>query len=371
MPRPAPSSSCGQGRSICWPRSPTAKAGARRTVHRLRAGRGGDRRQPCRPCAARPDARRLHRSGTADLTAHVAVRRLAHKVRSRAGARGPRPHHQAEFLGGLGAPERAARPLGQRHAGQGRTTSRRRCQRLMPPTGMGQLFKVLADRRADPPPPPPFGLGTTACSSRLRHRGPEAAAGIRHGFFTRHGGVSPASTPHSTAARLGTTSDRRAENRGRVASSHLRREGLATAYQIHSTDRRRGDALGRGERPRADAMVTARRRAVAVGVLAADCAPVLFADPVARVVAAAHAGWRGAWTGCWRRRSRPWGACPPVAGGFRAAVGPCISGRLLRGGDPNSSRSSWAKDASSRPDSGGPPPGPGRTFDLPACILLG
>ncbi|KAB2941425.1 MAG: peptidoglycan editing factor PgeF [Hyphomicrobium sp.] len=120
--------------------------------------------------------------------------------------------------------------------------------------------------------------------------------GIRHGFFTRLGGVSQGlyaslnCGPGSADVPANV-----AENRGRVAR-HLggRHPDVATIYQVHS-----GDAVAltgpvaADARPKADGIV-ARTPGLVIGVLTADCAPVLFADPEARIVGAAHAGWRGA-----------------------------------------------------------------------------
>jgi YfiH family protein len=148
--------------------------------------------------------------------------------------------------------------------------------------------------------------------------------GIAHGFFTRHGGVSLGGYA-SLNCGLGSKDDPAAvhENRGRIAA-FLTVPDLLTAHQVHSATAVVADrAWSRAERPRADAIVTATR-GLAVGVLTADCAPVLFADPEAGVVAAAHAGWRGAFGGVIESAL----AAMEKLGGrrerVRAAVGPCI-----------------------------------------------
>ena len=117
---------------------------------------------------------------------------------------------------------------------------------------------------------------------------------IRHGFFTRSGGVS-----QGVYATLngGTGSDdspdKVVENRARMAAAlGVTPERLLTAYQVHSPDVVTVDAPWH-VRPRADALVTRTPR-LAVGVSTADCGPLLFADAEAGVVGAAHAGWRGA-----------------------------------------------------------------------------
>ena len=145
-----------------------------------------------------------------------------------------------------------------------------------------------------------------------------------HGFFTRHGGVSLGGYA-SLNCGLGSQDAPAAvhENRARVAR-FLTAEGLITAHQVHSATAVVAEhAWSLEERPRADAIVTATP-GLAVGVLTADCAPVLFADPEARVVAAAHAGWRGAFGGVIESTL----ATIERLGGRRervhAAVGPCI-----------------------------------------------
>jgi polyphenol oxidase len=149
-------------------------------------------------------------------------------------------------------------------------------------------------------------------------------AGAAHGFFTRRGGVS-AGGYASLNCGLGSKDDPAAvqENRARV-TARLGAEALITAHQIHSASAVIAAAPWRAEeRPRADAIVTATP-GLAIAVLTADCAPVLFADPAARIVAAAHAGWRGALTGVIEATL----ATMETLGGHRkrvrAAVGPSI-----------------------------------------------
>jgi YfiH family protein len=151
-----------------------------------------------------------------------------------------------------------------------------------------------------------------------------ALPGIAHGFFTRKGGVSrgiyaslncgPGSGDEAAAVR---------ENRARVAG-HLAAGDLVTAHQVHGTSavvvERPWPA---GGRPHADALVTATR-GLALGVLTADCAPVLLAEPAAGVAAAVHAGWRGALAGILEAAIDAMvglGARRPL---IRAAVGPTI-----------------------------------------------
>jgi polyphenol oxidase len=123
--------------------------------------------------------------------------------------------------------------------------------------------------------------------------------GIRHGFFTRQGGVSGglyASLNGGLGSHDG--ADNVAQNRARMAAAlGVTPDRLLTAHQIHSPDAVVADeAWPAHARPRADAIVTRTPR-LAIGVSTADCGPILLADPVARVIGAAHAGWRGALTG--------------------------------------------------------------------------
>jgi YfiH family protein len=150
------------------------------------------------------------------------------------------------------------------------------------------------------------------------------AGGIAHGFFTRHGGVS---TGIYTSLNCGIGSKDAAaavaENRRRVVQ-HLGARDLVSAYQVHGVTALTVSAGWPGEaRPRADAMVTATR-GLALGVLTADCAPVLFADPHAGVVGAAHAGWRGALAGILEAAIAAMEGLGAERARIQAAVGPCI-----------------------------------------------
>src|SRR5579885_2215642 len=133
----------------------------------------------------------------------------------------------------------------------------------------------------------------------LRAKSLSRHARLRHGFFTRQGGVSQgvyATLNGGTGSK--DAPDRIAENRARMAAAlGVEPSHLVTAYQVHSPDVVVAEEPWTHEsRPRADAIVTRRAR-LAVGVSTADCGPVLFADAEAGVVGAAHAGWRGALTG--------------------------------------------------------------------------
>jgi YfiH family protein len=122
---------------------------------------------------------------------------------------------------------------------------------------------------------------------------------LRHAFFSRDGGVSEGIYAGLNGG-IGSNDDpaKVAENRRRMAQ-HLGvpREHLLTAFQIHSPDVAVASApWDTASRPRADAIIT-RTEGLAIGITAADCGPILLVDPNARVIGAAHAGWKGALTG--------------------------------------------------------------------------
>jgi polyphenol oxidase len=150
---------------------------------------------------------------------------------------------------------------------------------------------------------------------------------IRHAFFTRRGGVSEGMFA-SLNCGFGSADDpdRVTRNRGIAAGRlGLAEDRLVTCYQVHSATVVTVDEPWRREQsPRADGMVTTRP-GIALGVLAADCAPVLFADFAAGVIGAAHGGWRGALTGVLEAtaaRMAELGASPAR---IRAGIGPCIA----------------------------------------------
>jgi YfiH family protein len=151
--------------------------------------------------------------------------------------------------------------------------------------------------------------------------------GIAHGFFTRRGGVSEGIYA-SLNCGVGSkdSPDAVQENRARVAR-HLGARRLVSAWQVHGTTAVVMDdgspAERPDERPRADALVTATR-GLALGVLTADCAPILLADARAGVVGAAHAGWRGALAGIAEATLDAMEGLGAARRHIRAAVGPCI-----------------------------------------------
>jgi hypothetical protein len=153
-----------------------------------------------------------------------------------------------------------------------------------------------------------------------------AAAGIRHGYFTRTGGVSEGIY---RGLNTGTGSDddqaHVAENRRRVAAwMGVPVDRLLTAYQVHSPDALVVREPFAGDRPRVDALVT-DRPGLAIGASSADCGPVLFADPEARVIGAAHAGWKGAFTGVLENTIAAMERLGAKRENITAALGPAIS----------------------------------------------
>lgn len=153
----------------------------------------------------------------------------------------------------------------------------------------------------------------------------DSLAPLRHGFFTRRGGASsgvfsglncgPGSSDQSEIVMI---------NRARVARAmEVAPENLVTLHQVHSAQVVHATAP-LTDRPRADAMVTATP-GLALGVLTADCQPVLLADARARVVGAAHAGWRGALDGVLEATVAAMEGLGATRARITAVIGPSIS----------------------------------------------
>ena len=158
-------------------------------------------------------------------------------------------------------------------------------------------------------------------------------AGTRHGFFTRRGG---ASSGIYAGLNCGSgSSDQReavAMNRARVAAAlDLPPERLLSLHQIHSAEVVVAGPEGWTDPPRADAAVTTAPD-IALGILTADCAPVLFHDRRAGVIGAAHAGWRGALDGVIEATVRAMETLGASPASIHAAVGPTISQRAYEVG---------------------------------------
>src|SRR5216683_3359527 len=194
--------------------------------------------------------------------------------------------------------------------------------------------------------------------------------GIRHAFFTRQGGVSRGLFD-SLNCGFGSRDDpARVEENRAIAAAQLALpvERLVTCHQIHGT------AIVTVERPwpraanpRADGMVTAVP-GIALGVLAADCAPVLFADPEARVIGAAHAGWRGAVHGIVDATVEAMTRQGARRERLRAVIGPCIGGASYEVGAEFRER--FLADGASNADLFQAASRSGHfLFDLPAYVL--
>ena len=193
-------------------------------------------------------------------------------------------------------------------------------------------------------------------------------AAVPHGFLGRRGGVSAGELAGlNVGYGSGDDRDAIAENRARAIAAVLPGAELATVHQIHSANVVMVEKpWAYKERPHADAMVT-DRPGLLLGILTADCAPVLLADAEAGVVGAAHAGWRGALAGV---TDSVIGAMEDLGARrerIAAAVGPCIAqasyqvdetfrGRFL-GLDPASDRH-FAEGPEGRPH-----------FDLEAYVV--
>ena len=146
--------------------------------------------------------------------------------------------------------------------------------------------------------------------------------GIRHAFFTRRGGVSQG-LYESLNVGAGSKDDPIAVAENRRRAAHFLGGELVTAYQVHSATAFGVSGPWPGGPPEGDAVVTATP-GVVVGALAADCAPILMADAEARVVAAAHAGWKGALTGIAEAAIERMEAFGAQRSRIVAAIGPCI-----------------------------------------------
>jgi polyphenol oxidase len=149
---------------------------------------------------------------------------------------------------------------------------------------------------------------------------------IRHGFFTREGGVS-GGLYNSLNCGFGSADapENVAENRGRVLQSLKISDGqLLTCYQVHSAKAITvNEAWSFDNAPEADGMAT-NKPGLVLSILTADCTPVLFADDQAGVIGAAHAGWQGAFTGILEATIAEMVDLGASYGGIKAAIGPSI-----------------------------------------------
>ncbi len=153
-----------------------------------------------------------------------------------------------------------------------------------------------------------------------------AIPGLRHAFFNRNGGVSDGIYGGLNGG-LGSNDDPAnvRENRRRMAEQMgVKPEHFLSAHQVHSPDAVVATGPWQGpSRPKADAIVT-RSEGLAIGVTAADCGPILLVDPNARVIGAAHAGWKGALTGILESTIDAMEKLGAERSGMVAAIGPLI-----------------------------------------------
>ncbi|HWF00471.1 MAG TPA: polyphenol oxidase family protein [Caulobacteraceae bacterium] len=196
----------------------------------------------------------------------------------------------------------------------------------------------------------------------------DRAQGVEHAFFTRRGGVSEGIYA-SLNVGLGSRDEpgRVRENRRRAAERlDLAEDALATVYQVHSAKAVTAAGPWPLDPPQADGLVVCTP-GLAAGALAADCAPVLIADPRAGIVAAAHAGWRGALGGVIEATVAQMVAAGARPGDMLAAVGPCIGPRSYEVG-PEFEAAFLQQGAGAGPFFS-PGDGDRRLFDLPGFVL--
>ncbi|MBC8129090.1 MAG: peptidoglycan editing factor PgeF [Rhizobiaceae bacterium] len=196
-----------------------------------------------------------------------------------------------------------------------------------------------------------------------------SSAGIRHAFFTRRGGVS---TGIYAGLNMGIGSkddpDAVRQNRTR-ALAVLGVDGpeVVTPWQIHSAKAVVVTEPFAGDRAQADGIVT-RTPGLAIGVVTADCGPILFADITAGVVGAAHAGWKGAAGGVLEATIEAMESCGATRGGIVAVLGPTITqGNYEVGADML--EAVLAKDATAAPFFVVGKAADKRQFDLPGYIV--
>lgn len=194
--------------------------------------------------------------------------------------------------------------------------------------------------------------------------------GIPHGFFTRAGGHSSGAF-HSNNMSIAVGDDPATVDANRTGAARALggpRQNLVLLKQVHSTRVATVETPNVEDVPlEADAMVS-RVPGILLGILTADCAPVLLADPVAGVVGAAHAGWKGAAGGILANTVAAMVALGATPARIRAAIGPTISGRNYEVGPETAARIVALDEAARRHVS--IPQGKDREhFDIPALLM--
>ncbi len=196
-----------------------------------------------------------------------------------------------------------------------------------------------------------------------------AAAAIRHGFFGRRGGVSEGEFASLNASR--SVGDDAANVVDNVHRAVMALKGgpieVALVKQIHGTHVHIVDeAFDLQHRPEADAMVTSRS-GIALGILTADCAPILLADPKAGIIGAAHAGWKGAVGGILANTVAAMETLGAARANIIAAIGPAISAENYEIGEEmaNQIRAQFPDAAEFVVTAGWPKP----HFDVPGLVM--
>ncbi|MEM9899618.1 MAG: polyphenol oxidase family protein, partial [Pseudomonadota bacterium] len=169
-------------------------------------------------------------------------------------------------------------------------------------------------------------VSSTTAPPPYEHSSLLNSSAAKHGFFGRRGGVSTGIFD-SLNTGFGSNDDKAlvGENRRRCAKVFgLPQDALLTCRQVHSSvcvvTRSKWDDQSP---PTADAMVT-DTKGIAIGVLTADCMPVLFLDERSGIIGAAHAGWKGALAGILENTVKAMGELGSKAGDIRACIGPCL-----------------------------------------------
>lgn len=196
-----------------------------------------------------------------------------------------------------------------------------------------------------------------------------ALAGIRHSFFTRLGGVSEGVySSLNCGYGNGDSDDNVTTNRARAMEMiDQPPEALVTASQVHSAKAIVVDSpWQRGEAPEADGLVT-KKRGIVLGLLTADCTPVLFADGRGKVIGAAHAGWRGAKAGVLEATVEAMLSLGAKPNRIIAVMGPCIRQGSYEVG--SEMRDAFLADTPRNDGFFAPSPRPGHyLFDLPTYV---
>jgi len=297
----------------------------------------------------------LAHPGNADLTAHVDFEALMNAARA-AGAMSQMAGTQGEVLTELGIRQRAEtlKATNPERAGQIDND----LDRLIGADRMGDLFKVMVVFGGEPAAP----FETDPSLARID--------GVRHGFFGRQGGISTGVHAGLNVSYM-TEDDPENVTQNRRAATEalgLPDSSLVTVRQVHSaTVVTIDESFDPESRPEADGMVT-DRPGLTLGILTADCTPVLFADPDAGVIGACHAGWRGAVDGVVANTVEAMKALGAEPARIVAAIGPVIHGADYEVG-PEFARDVLARYPDAAPHVFRPSTGAKEHFDLPGFVV--